>query len=229
MGNAKSIVETRPLDDAAVKSLSEQYRFDVEEVRTLHKYFLVIAGSVEDDGVIDMEEFQAALGFCNSIFAERIFAALDEDKSETLEFDEFCNGFYLLSPRATKEEKIKFAFKIYDVDGNGCIDDNELFLLLRDVIGTDSSSGVYFDDSHLRDWVAATFAEVCPEGAKQEIRLTEYRQLCGRHPIMLQNLTIPLNFLHEFEESKFQRNYNSREAVKETVVRAQSRRFSVKK
>lgn len=91
MGNQKSLLaDFRPLDDAAIAKLSGKYRFSKEEIVTLHKYgwpfrsdvvdslwdryFTVIAGSVEDDGVIDVQEFQAALGFTNSVFATRVFA-----------------------------------------------------------------------------------------------------------------------------------------------------------
>jgi hypothetical protein len=91
-------------------------------------------------GLIDMQEFQAALGFSNSIFAARIFHALDEDSSETLEFSEFVRGFFLLSTRASKSEKIQFTFKIYDVDGNGDIDKQELLQLLTDVIREDGAT-----------------------------------------------------------------------------------------
>ena len=229
MGNTKSLVtSTAALDEAYVKRLSERYRFKPSEIRTLHKYFAVIAGSVEDDGVIDMEEFQAALGFANSIFAERIFAALDEDESETLEFEEFCNGFYLLSPMSTKSEKVKFTFRIYDVNGDGCIDETELYMLLRDVIRSDAVSSVYFDDEHLRDWVSATYQSMCEPNVK-EIRLQEYRKMVDRLPVVLQALTVPMNFLKDFEKSKFEKNYRERDAVKETVERAQSRRFSLVK
>lgn len=62
---------------------------------------------------------KAALGFSNSFYASRIFHALDEDGSATLEFNEFVRGFFLLSTRAPKEAKVDFTFRIYDVNGNG--------------------------------------------------------------------------------------------------------------
>lgn len=145
--------------------------------------------------------------------------ALDEDSSETIEFDEFCNGFYLLSSKSSKQEKVKFTFRIYDVNGDGSIDQEELYLLLRDVIRSESTSSVHFEDGHLREWVAATYKEIC--NGSDVIRLPEFRKMVDQHPVVLQALTVPLNFLHEFDESKFQKK------VKETVTRTQSRRFSL--
>lgn len=145
MGNQKSLLaDITPLSDEDIARYAQRHRFSNDEVVTLHKYFTVIAGSLEDDGVIDMDEFQAALGFANSKFAERIFVALDEDKSERLEFSEFVNGFYLLSPMASNDEKVRFTFKIYDVDGNGSIDQAELYTLLRDVIRSDTTVNIMF-------------------------------------------------------------------------------------
>ncbi len=172
------------------------------------RYFTVIAGSVEDDGVIDVGEFQSALGFTNSVFASRVFAALDEDGSERLEFEEFCYGFYLLSPMATREEKIQFSYKIYDVDGNGQISEEELFTLLRDVIASDTSVDIFFSDDDMRSWVASTFKDVCPE--KPSMTLEDYRKMVEKHPVVLQSLTIPTNFLREFEDDKWERQFTRR-------------------
>ncbi len=214
MGNSKSLLaDIKPLDEGQMARLCDTYRFSKDEIRTLHKYFTVIAGSVEDDGVIDVNEFQAALGFANSVFATRIFSALDEDKSDRLEFGEFVNGFYLLSPMATNEEKVKFTFRIYDVDGDGEIDEEELFVLLRDVIRSDTTVNVNFREADLRDWVKETFKEMCsPE--KNTIQIEEYRRMVERHPVVLQALTIPMNFLHEFENEKWERKFLSRTEVK---------------
>ncbi len=229
MGNQKSLLaDFKPLKPDAIEALCHRYRFSKEEIITMHKYFTVIAGSVEDDGVIDINEFQAALGFANSVFAARIFSALDEDKSERLEFAEFVNGFYLLSPMADNEEKVRFTFRIYDVDGSGAIDQEELFVLLRDVIRSDTTVNVHFRDSDLRDWVDETFKAMCPEG-KKTIELEEYRKMVEKHPgecslgpfsrliplpVVLQALTIPMNFLREFEDEKWERKFLSRAEVK---------------
>jgi serine/threonine-protein phosphatase 2B regulatory subunit len=233
MGNNKSLLaDFQPLNADEIEELCRRYRFTKEEIVTMHKYFTVIAGSVEDDGVIDINEFQAALGFANSVFAERIFCALDEDKSDKLEFGEFVNGFYLLSPMASKEEKVHFTFRIYDVDGNGAIDEEELFLLLRDVIRSDTSVNVHFRDSDLRDWVGETFAKMCPEG-KKTIEMDEYRKMVEKHPgkspryfffvpladsgapVVLQALTIPMNFLRDIEDEKWERKFLARAEVKQ--------------
>jgi Ca2+-binding EF-hand superfamily protein len=51
---------------------------------------------------------------------------------------------------ATKQEKMEFTFKIYDVDGNGSIDEEELYLLLKDVIRSDKNVSKHFGDEQVK-------------------------------------------------------------------------------
>jgi hypothetical protein len=69
---------------------------------------------------------------------------------------------------------------------------------------------------------------MCDEGT-QTITLKEYQRMVEKTPAILQSLTIPMNFLKEFQKEKFEKNYKQREKVKETVERSKSRRFSLVK
>jgi hypothetical protein len=48
-----------------------------EEVQVLYQIFKTISSTHQDDGVIDMKEFQNAMGFQNSDIARRIFKVFD--------------------------------------------------------------------------------------------------------------------------------------------------------
>jgi hypothetical protein len=52
-----------------------------EEVQVLYQIFKFISATNEDDGVIDMKEFQKAMGFQNSDIARRIFKVFDSTSS----------------------------------------------------------------------------------------------------------------------------------------------------
>lgn len=71
------------------------------------KYYQYISHSVVDDGYIDFERFQNALGFTNSAVAARIFEALDDTGEHVLGFNQFIRAFSILSPKENEEEKIK--------------------------------------------------------------------------------------------------------------------------
>lgn len=63
-----------------------------EEVKKLHTHFKSISNSIQSDGVIDIAEFQQALGLKNSAFAERIFRVFDINKDDVINFREFVCG-----------------------------------------------------------------------------------------------------------------------------------------
>jgi serine/threonine-protein phosphatase 2B regulatory subunit len=131
---------------------------------------------------------------------------LDEDHSQMLEFDEFVRGFYLLSPKASKAEKINFTFKIYDVDGNGDVSRDELLQLLTDVLKEDKASlgHMHLAEEDLRDWVDMSFDEVVPSG-EQGMKKDDYARMVELHPAILESLTIPMNFLESANIASFEK------------------------
>ena len=51
----------------------------------------------------------------------------DADNSGEVDFTEFITGMATFSSQADTESKLKFAFKIYDIDNDGFISNGELF------------------------------------------------------------------------------------------------------
>ena len=60
----------------------------------------------------------------------RMFEMFDADRSGTLELKEFMVCLSAFTS-ATKADKLKFAFMMFDEDGSGCIDRPELIKILR--------------------------------------------------------------------------------------------------
>lgn len=71
--------------------------------------------------------FQRALQICN------------EDRTGMLSFAEFARALAHLSPRNTLEQKLKFAFKLFDSNETGSIEAEEVFLMLRMALGSNTS------------------------------------------------------------------------------------------
>ena len=56
---------------------------------------------------------------------------LDNDDSGEIDFKEFVEGMSKFSSKAEKEDKLRFAFRIYDIDNDGFISNGELFQVIQ--------------------------------------------------------------------------------------------------
>lgn len=107
--------------------------FTEEETRRLYKRFIKL--DKNNSGSIDREEFLAIPQIANNPLAQRMIAIFDEDGGGDVDFKEFMNGLSAFSSRGNKQEKMKFAFKVYDIDRDGYISNGELFLVLKMMVG----------------------------------------------------------------------------------------------
>ena len=60
---------------------------------------------------------------------------MDKNTDGKISFLEFVQGLSSLSASASSEEKLRFAFQIYDVNNDGFISNGELFSVLKMMVG----------------------------------------------------------------------------------------------
>jgi len=65
-----------------------------------------------------------------------MIAIFDEDGGGDVDFQEFVSGLSAFSSKGNKEQKLKFAFKVYDIDRDGYISNGELFIVLKMMVGS---------------------------------------------------------------------------------------------
>jgi predicted ferric reductase/Ca2+-binding EF-hand superfamily protein len=99
---------------------------DARLIASLERAFAAHAGS---DGVIDEAELQRALGFRSSYLAKRVLALFDRNGDGLVQRDEFIAWAKRLI-NGDVREKLWFAFQLHDHDGDGFIDQTEMFRMI---------------------------------------------------------------------------------------------------
>ncbi|XP_006882052.1 PREDICTED: guanylyl cyclase-activating protein 2 [Elephantulus edwardii] len=98
---------------------------DVAELQEWYKKFVVECPS----GTLFMHEFKRFFRVADNEeanqYVEGMFRAFDKNGDNTIDFLEYVAALNLVL-RGTLEHKLKWTFKIYDKDRNGCIDRVEL-------------------------------------------------------------------------------------------------------
>ncbi|MCJ1476909.1 Calcineurin subunit B [Lambiella insularis] len=108
--------------------------FDKDEVDRLRKRFMKL--DKDNSGTIDRDEFLSLPQVSSNPLATRMIAIFDEDGGGDVDFQEFVSGLSAFSSKGNKDEKLRFAFKVYDIDRDGFISNGELFIVLKMMVGS---------------------------------------------------------------------------------------------
>lgn len=144
--------------------------FDAEEIRRLGKRFKKL--DLDGSGALTIDEFMSLPELQQNPLVPRVVELLDTDGNGEIDFKEFIDGVSQFSVRGDKETKLKFAFRIYDIDKDGYISNGELFQVLKIMVGSN------LKDTQLQQIVDKTivFADKDGDG---KISFSEFCEVVG--------------------------------------------------
>ena len=157
--------------ELAVK-LFHELKLDKEHIDLFYSAFKKI--DKDNSNSIDLEEFYRFFNLEPSPFADKVFSLMDEDSSGEIDFSEFvlCIWNY-----CTYELKalVKFAFGLFDIDGSGTLEKDEVEELIREVYGDAWNS-------NLRVQKVVDMIDINGDGV---VSFDEFQNFNKRYPCML--------------------------------------------
>ncbi|XP_078412614.1 calcineurin subunit B type 1 isoform X3 [Cetorhinus maximus] len=108
-------------------------RIDADEIKRLGKRFKKL--DLDNSGSLSVEEFMSLPELQQNPLVQRVIDIFDTDGNGEVDFKEFIEGVSQFSVKGDKEQKLRFAFRIYDMDKDGYISNGELFQVLKMMVG----------------------------------------------------------------------------------------------
>ena len=76
----------------------------------------VFRRTVGENGEIRLQDFKNIVHSKNPFFVERVFHIFDKDDNGSISLQEFIDAMHQFAGQSP-DDKIKFLFKVYDIDG----------------------------------------------------------------------------------------------------------------
>ena len=117
--------------------ISQEIPFSQEELLMLEQRFRRL--DKDGSGMLEPNEFFDIPELAQNPLVQRVISVFDKNKDGNISFYEFVTGISKLTEAGSEEDKMRFLFSIYDIEGDGFISNGELFKVLKMMVGNNLS------------------------------------------------------------------------------------------
>lgn len=150
-------------------TISRKLKLDWDNIhKHLDKYAEIAVAS--KGGRIGIEEFSNYLKLPISEPLSQLFSLFDSNHDGTIDFREYVIGLTVLCNPANTEKILKMSFKLFDLDEDGYITEQELTTILRAAFGVPDLD------------VSVLFQEMAGKESAQ-VSYTAFRKFALKHPV----------------------------------------------
>jgi predicted ferric reductase/Ca2+-binding EF-hand superfamily protein len=165
-----------------LQRISRPVSVDAKLVATLERSFARMAGA---DGVVDVKELQSALGLRSEYLARRVLAAFDLNADGVIAKHEFLEGVRKLIA-GSDQEKLMFAFRVHDHDGDGTLSRDELYRMVAMSLSESDVADRPNQSSHA---VASSLFVAADTNRDGRIDFKEFEAVVRKYPAVLRSMT----------------------------------------
>ncbi|XP_019771051.2 NADPH oxidase 5 isoform X2 [Dendroctonus ponderosae] len=170
---------------ATITNARPRTGIDQANLNRLEQLFRQTVGNEKE---IKRDDFQKIVMSKNPFFTERVFQIFDKDNSGSISLQEFLDAMHQFAGQSP-DDKIRFLFKVYDIDGDGLIQHKELQHVMRACM---EENGMQFSEEQIEDLTVALF-EDADTNNRGAITYEALKSQLEKHGGLLENLSISID------------------------------------
>jgi len=178
------------LGKAKLQELAEKTSFTEEEISHWHEGFLKDCPT----GKLTKNEFAKIYNqfFPHgdpSAFAEFVFNVFDDNGDGSIEFGEFLQALSITS-RGKLDDKLEWAFRLYDLDNNGSITRDEMLEIVKAIFSMVGNHAKFKDDDNTPEKRVDRIFELMDSDGNGELSKEEFLKGAKQDKSIVQALSL---------------------------------------